>query len=277
MTKKSYALSFSLATLMLITGFFALSAPSAQAFGCASAYPQSRSANGLVTKTYNLLNTACEAKSSVAGKVVKNNVVRITARAYPWYQVIAPDGSVGWIPIAYMKVTSKKLTNPSSVTDAHANKDASAAPAGNDMKASKGTLMKMKGRILIPLEDTSRAYYFDPRDGKLNLFITVDDMGAMLKAHSEGAIQKGYFVKNGLGQIAYVHPDTGKTIRIDINSKGLALLRSYAIQLPGASLKDIDPSIDLGATTSAGPVSSSSAGSSWAPTLPNEEAPGLPQ
>jgi|GEM_PF-738620 len=204
-----------------------------------------RDLNGQTTISSRLRNVPCMDQSEVIRVLEKGKVVKIIGEMDGWYQIKDADGQTGWVGATLLKVTDASVTETVS--------------APTPAKTDNSLVSRLKGYILLQVEQKGEAWYVNPvdsfryfmKDGE-TAYNMMRDMGLgisnanldKLKAKEKSMVDrlKGRIVlqveKNG--EAYYVNPQTGLLSYLKNGWEAYNVMRNLSLGIKNNDLAKIE-------------------------------------
>lgn len=258
--KFSLTLSSSL-FIVLATLTAALYAPQVHAGECFSHPVQEMDASATITSGVFVRTVACMEGSEVVATLSAGESVAVHAYDDGWYEISRADGTRGWIWEDFLSVSTEPFENQ----EEEKQETGSAVTDGS-------LVGRMKGRILLQVEDHGEAYYVHPDSGDryymkdgptayemmraFGLGITNADLAGIPEVDSEeemlnassvcsynslAAGLKGRILLQveELGEAYYVHPDTCRRIYMKDGASAYEIMRYLSLGISNSDLAGI--------------------------------------
>jgi len=199
--------------------------------------------NGQTTISSRLRTAPCMDASEVIRVLDKGKIVKVIAEMDGWYQIKDTDGKTGWVGAALIKETESSLTATAS------------APT---TAASTNLVSRLKGYILLQVENNGEAWYVNPvnsfryflKDGD-TAYSVMRNMGLgvsnanleKLKSKEKTLVDrlKGRIVlqveKNG--EAFYVNPKTGALSYLKNGFEAYKVMRNLSLGIKNDDLNKI--------------------------------------
>ena len=199
--------------------------------------------NGQTTISSRLRTAPCMDASEVIRALDKGKIVKVIAEMDGWYQIKDTDGKTGWVGAALIKETESSLTATAS------------APT---TAASTNLVSRLKGYILLQVENNGEAWYVNPvnsfryflKDGD-TAYSVMRNMGLgisnanleKLKSKEKTLVDrlKGRIVlqveKNG--EAFYVNPKTGALSYLKNGFEAYKVMRNLSLGIKNDDLNKI--------------------------------------
>lgn len=202
----------------------------------------SRDFNGQTTISSRLRSVPCMDQSEVIRVLEKGKVIKVIGEMDGWYQVKDSDGVTGWVGATLIKTTEANVT---------ATKEAATS-------VDNSLVSRLKGYILLQVEQKGEAWYVSPVDGfryflkdgntaydmmrKMGLGISNANL-AKLKAKDAALINKlkGRIVLQveNNGEAYYVNPKTGALSYLKNGSEAYKVMRNLSLGVKNQDLAKI--------------------------------------
>jgi uncharacterized protein YkwD/SH3-like domain-containing protein len=230
---------------------FAVS-PAAHAGSCTEPITQV-SWTGKVNSGVNVRTKTCMEEGSVVGTISGGSMVSIIGDAHGWYQVKLSDGTIGFVWNSFITVTDKS----GAVVETKKVEVKKEVVVKKETSSDLST--RLRGRILLQVEQNGEAWYVHPEDGRrfymkdgdtayemmreFGLGITDADL-AKLQAGDAILIEqlKGKILLQveQHGEAYYIHPETGKAHYLKDGKEAYRIMRELSLGITDADLKKID-------------------------------------
>jgi len=199
-------------------------------------------------------DNACTTGTNIVATLSAGQVVKITGYTDGWYRVIAPNGETGWSGETFFTLTDKALTSSSSSTTTQTN--TTTTPTSTETSSSLVT--RLKGYILLQVQQNGEAYYVNPTDGyryymkdgptayemlrKFGLGITDSDLNKVLAGDATLVNRlKGRILLQVQqhGEAYYVNPKDGKSTYMKDGPAAYSIMRYLSLGITDADLAKV--------------------------------------
>lgn len=247
--------------LLLLGGsalFLMIFAAPANAGSCY--YPVTSHAwTGHVNSGVNVRDKTCM-DSSVIGKLTGGSTVAVIGEADGWYKVKLADGTKGFVWNSFISITDKLAKPDISYTNEETKKEVYNKEIDKEASESEAKSLtdRLKGRILLQVENNGEAWYVHPDDGKRYYMKDGATAYQMMRAFGQGISNADMDkVLNGNaslisrlkgkillqvelhGEAYYVHPVDGSVHYLKDGAKAYLIMRNLSLGISNQDLKKI--------------------------------------
>lgn len=207
---------------------------------------------GSVKSGVNVRSMTCMEEGGVVGTLSGGSSVQIIGDAHGWYQVKMSDGTTGFVWNTFITITDKSGAPVEPVVIKQEIEKTISTETDAVLTS------RMKGRILLQVEQHGEAWYVHPEDGKryymkdgetayqmmreFGLGITDADLAKLQSGNASLVSQlKGKIVLQveQHGEAFYIHPETGETHYLKDGAEAYRIMRELSLGITDADLSKI--------------------------------------
>lgn len=109
----------------------------------------------------------CMEGTNIIETVTQGTVVQIIAETDGWYKVQTPKGNIGWTGSRLMTITDEPLTSSTGSSNSSSGSGSNSSSIINvDPYNDTSFLGRVRGKLLLQVEDKGRIWYVDPANDK---------------------------------------------------------------------------------------------------------------
>lgn len=245
--------------ILLVLGGLILVKP-ALAMDCYQDPIYDKDLKGEVKSAVWVRDNACTTGTNVVATLTAGQVVKITGYTDGWYRVVTPDGKTGWSGETFFTLTDKELTCNCTVNTntTPTTQTATTTTTPTSTVTSASLVSRLKGYILLQVQQHGEAYYVNPTDGyryymkdgptayemlrKFGLGITDSDLNKVLAGDSALVSRlKGRILLQVQqhGEAYYINPKDGKSTYMKDGPAAYSIMRYLSLGITDADLAKI--------------------------------------
>lgn len=206
----------------------------------------------------------CMDQSQVLAVIQKGDSVNIIGEGHGWWQVELRDGTIGYVghtliqvtnTSSYAYVASEKSSDVSTSVTVEATENTEVAP----VTASQSFLERIRGRILLQVENNGEAWYVDPASDKRYYMKDGPTAYEMMRAFGLGISESNYTkLANGdqglltqlagkivlrvekLGEAYYIHPEKRTIHYLRDGDAAYTIMRELSLGITNKDLEKVE-------------------------------------
>lgn len=153
--------------LIFIVSFFLFCVPLLTKAGdCYQDPIYERNLHGKYNISAYVRDNPCMDGTNIIETVTQGTVVEIIAETDGWYKVKTPKGNIGWTGSRLMTITDEPLTSSAGSSGSSSSSSSSGSTLNVDPYKDTSFLGRVRGKLLLQVEDKGRIWYVDPANDK---------------------------------------------------------------------------------------------------------------